>query len=57
MKINDYKSIWVSKTTALRLRSLAARQSTPERTVKQSELADRVLSQGLKKIENKLIKA
>ena len=53
MKISEYKSIWVSKTTAMRLRTLAAMQSTAERTVKQSELADRLLSVGIKKEEKK----
>ena len=55
MKTNEFKSIWVSNVTALRLGEMAnaMKRKNLERGIKckvtQSEIADRLLSNALKK--------
>ena len=61
-EVNNFKTIWVSKITALRLSDMANAMSRKnlekgiKKTVKQSELADRALNKGLtiEARENKL---
>ena len=52
-EVNNFKTIWISKITALRLSDMVNAMSRKnlekgiKKTVKQSELADRALNKGL----------